>query len=129
MGDPVQLPAHSFVQFRDTMTVYVTPHGRDAVNVLPTLDIHKEAAVGPLDDQGLLGGISLHRRERVPEMIAVPAFELFSSGVHEPGEKGKGKTKAADHFFFLLFPFSFDKPFALTDPPRRFYDGATLSQG
>ena len=78
MGDGVELFADGGVDFGDAMAVDVAPQRRDAVEVLAAVEIDEEAAVRRGDDERRLGGVGLHRRERVPDVVAVPLFELFA---------------------------------------------------
>ncbi len=81
MGHCVKLIADGGVDFRDAMAVDVAPQRRDAVEVLAAVEIDEEAAVRPRDDERRFGGVGLHRREGMPDVVAVPLFE-FVAGRH-----------------------------------------------
>ena len=78
MGDGVELFADGGVDLGDAMAVDVAPQRRDAVEVLAAVEIDEEAAVRRGDDERRFGGVRLHRREGVPDVVAVPLFELFA---------------------------------------------------
>src|SRR5262249_10929487 len=71
------------VEGGDTVAVDVAPKRRDAVDVLVVVEVGQQAAVGPRHDQRPLGEVVLHRGEGVPEVVVVPALQLFAGGVHD----------------------------------------------
>src|SRR5437870_3167182 len=82
MGDPVELRANGVVELRHAMAVDVAPERRDAVDVGVAVEVEEEAPLGTVDDQRAFLRVGLHRRERMPDVIAVPAFQLFARRVH-----------------------------------------------
>ena len=90
VGDGVELFADGGVDFRDAMAVDVAPERRHAVEVFAAVEIDEETAVGAGDDERRLGGVGLHRRERVPDVVAVPLFELFTGRHRVQGSKERG---------------------------------------
>jgi hypothetical protein len=64
------------------MAVDIAPQRRDAVEILAAIEVNEEATTGRGDDEWLLGGICLHGRERMPNVLAVPLFELFTAESH-----------------------------------------------
>jgi hypothetical protein len=53
------------------MSVDIAPERRNAVQVLPTLDIDQVMAVAPADNAWLFAHPLLHLRERVPKITVV----------------------------------------------------------
>ena len=83
VGNAVKLPPDGRVELGHTMAVEVAPQRRDAVNIAPAVEVDQVAAFGAVDQERRFLGVSLHRREGVPDVLAVPSFELFAGGVHE----------------------------------------------
>ena len=88
----VELLAEGGVELRHAVAVDVAPQRRDAVEVLAAVEVDEEAAVAPRDDERRLGGVGLHRRERVPDVVAVPLFEFFAGGHGQSGSKPGAAT-------------------------------------
>src|SRR5579884_2487476 len=82
MGNEIELGTDRFIDLRYAMAVDVAPERRHAVDVLVTVRVHEKAAVSPLDDKRLFRGIGLHRRERMPDVVAVPLFKLLATSRH-----------------------------------------------
>ena len=83
MGHALQLVADRRVQFRHPVAMDVAPQRGNAVEVLAAIDVHQEAAVGALDDQGPFRGVGLHGGEGMPQVLVVPLFELLACWFHK----------------------------------------------
>jgi hypothetical protein len=73
VGDLVELVTNGRVDGRMAMTMNVAPQAADAVEVLATIDVNQGAAVSPLNEEGL---VLRHLSKRVPDVVAVPAFQV-----------------------------------------------------
>ena len=71
MSDAVQLFFDRLIDFFLSMSVDIAPERRNAVQVLPTLDIDQVMAVAPADNAWLFAHPLLHLRERVPKITVV----------------------------------------------------------
>ena len=78
MGDGIDLLFESFIQLGYTVAMNIAPEGGSAIEIIPAVEIAQETAMGGGDDQGALAGVVFHRREWVPDMLAVPLLELGS---------------------------------------------------
>ena len=58
------------------MAVHVAPQRRDAVDVFAAVQVDEDTAACCADDQRLLGDMLVHGREGMPDVVAVPLFEL-----------------------------------------------------
>src|SRR5262249_21724337 len=76
------LLSEGVVYLGDAMAVDVAPQRGGAVDVGASDEVIQKAALGPLDDEGRLGHVGGHGGEGVPDVVAVPLFELLSRWGH-----------------------------------------------
>ena len=72
MGDPVELVAQGLVELGHAVAERRDPQRRDGVEVAAALDVDQLAALGPLDDDGLVVDVARHLREPVPHHGGIP---------------------------------------------------------
>lgn len=94
MRHEIQLITNGLIERRHRVTMDIAPHAGDAVDILPAIQVHQEAVMGPLDDQGRLRGIDLHGREGMPDVVPIPLFQLFPRGMHNGDPPLKNRTDA-----------------------------------
>ena len=67
------------IELGDPVPQCVDPEGRDRIEVAPAVDIDQLASLGPVDDEGRVGGVGLHLREAVPHHGGIALDPLVSS--------------------------------------------------
>src|SRR5690349_14858215 len=95
MRDLIQLRSDGVVQLRHSMAMNVAPQRGNAVDVFLAVEIDEHATVSALDNQRLFRGIGLHRRERMPDVVAVPLFQLFAAGEHDSNQESGVRSQAS----------------------------------
>src|SRR5215210_1898034 len=87
MSDLVELLLEGAIEDRMPMTVEVDPDGGGAVEILPSLRIHKIGAFAPFDNERFLLFPFLHLGKRMPQVPSIPIFQLLSG--HIVGHSGR----------------------------------------
>src|SRR5262245_36537878 len=82
VSDLVELTTDRLIEFGDAVAVDIAPQRRDTIDVPVAVEVLEPAALGALDDEGRLSAVGLHRRERMPDVLAVPLFELLARRFH-----------------------------------------------
>ena len=77
MGYLIQLRPNGRINLRNTVTMYVTPQGRDAVEIAFPVDVNQFKPVCTGNNRWLFTDMGRHWSERVPDVLVIPSPQLF----------------------------------------------------